>query len=285
MSEVKNNQNFNKEDFNQEPVSTYKIMFQGAIYTPETYMANFGATSVKNAEECMRILVRKGRASEYTGIKTKAQRTIEQVAKEETFQDAINMLHEEEEQNRQRVRQQKLNQTESLNIALDCDNNLEARNLEKIINEQYGCIDTEISIKNGAYKVRVHNITPEEYTAIAKLYSHKKTVANVTNTMDSVATKATKVVDTTATDIIAPTAKIVGKTAMNVGKSLFHVIAKTGASLINQGAECIKETKEDLTSDREMLEAKATLTRGTDTIRRGVKNTFGGNISNGIHIE
>lgn len=261
-----------------------KIMINGAIYDMAKFKEKFNIDTDEKAIEIANILVNRGKASEYVST-TKEKRILEDAMKQEMVSDVVKKLDEEKEANRQAKRQKNLDNTESLSILLDADTQLEAMNMEKKIHEMIGAMDTEIVFKDNALKVRVRNITPNEYAKIARVYSADRTSKAFVNSVDKATGAATDAINYGATHIVAPVAQIGAKAGMNIGKAVVHTALKTGAGIVTAGSKAIKETKYDLVTDPEMIRAKNELNSAGNAISRYFKSKFGTGTGKGISIE
>ena len=92
-------------------------------------------------------------------------------------------------------------------IALSFKTTAEACSAESYVNS-LGIEDTEISIKGGAIKLIVRDITPQEYTKIATKYQLEKAVNSTVDVAGKALRGTTNAINYTATNVVAPVAKI-----------------------------------------------------------------------------
>lgn len=262
------------------------LIIKGKKLTMEEFATKY-ALADKTDDEILKTaqaLVRKNIATVYTphsftqDIIDKAEKAIEE-------QDIIDALDIEEHSARQLKREQKIGDMDTISIELIFTSNAKAIQAEQWING-LGIEDTAILIKKGTIALQVDNISPQEYTKIARRYKLQNGIDSTVALTRKGIVGATDAINYTATEFIAPTAKIVGEAGVNLGKGLVHTGVKVGASLVNNIAKASQDTKIALATDSELIRAKHQVKSFKDNLIGFAKSKLGSTGSvNGITIK
>lgn len=238
------------------------LLIKGKKYTMEAFMTKFAITDENKAVQYANLLVKKGKASIYSATSDEED-LISKLDEEQAFIDMMNQLEAEEHASLQAKREELKEDVDLVSIALTFKTSAEACTAENWITS-IGIEDTEISMKKGAIKLIVRNITPQEYTKIATRYQLEKAINTTVDATGKALVGATDAVNYVATKVVAPTAKIAGEAGMNLGKGLFHTSVKVGAGLVNATSKAVTETKVAMATDTELLKAKKELVDAKD---------------------
>jgi hypothetical protein len=265
--------------------STIKI--NGKSYTMPEFADKFGIdllnpTLVINTAN---ILLKQGRLT-IVSTESKEEKIVNSALEEEAFQGVVAGINAQEEAHKQRVRQSKLQETDSHSFALNFITGVEATRFEMWVNSM-GIEDTELTqdLKSGAIKLKIMNVTPNEYVKITNKYKADMAIAKGMQATNDVVTGATNMTNYALTNVIAPTAKIAGEASVRLAKGLFHTGLKTIAGLVNSSANAINETKIAIATDPECLRAASTLMDAKNTAKRTVAQKMNNNnFGNGIEM-
>lgn len=230
------------------------LLIKGKKYTIEAFMTKFAITDEAKAIQYANLLIKKGKATIYN-TKSDEEELISKLDEEQAFIDMMNQLESEEYSSVQAKREESKEDVDLVSIALTFKTSAEACTAENWINS-LGIEDTEISMKKGAIKLLVRNITPQEYSKIATKYQLEKAINTTVDIAGKTLVGATDAVNYVATKVVAPTAKIAGEAGMNLGKGLFHTSVKVGAGLVNATSKAVTDTKVAMATDTELLKAK-----------------------------
>lgn len=255
-----------------------KITYQNKTYTVEDFMNICGATSIENTIEIIEVLIKKGKAK--LVVTETEQDKIKKLLEKEEVHNIVQALEEEELNHTKAKREEKAENVDLISIELDFKTTMEALQAQTWINS-LGIEDTEIRIKKSIV-LYVSNITPQEFTKIARKYNTDRILQNGVEITGKALDTLTGAVNYTATNIVAPTAKLATKAGMDIGKAVVHTSTKIGAGVINSGVQTARELSIAMATDAEMLKAKSELKNASDTILRAFKNKFGGTKSKGI---
>lgn len=211
-------------------------------------------------EQCVsiaNILIKQGKASIVENT-TDEEDFINKALKAYEKIEVVQELDDQRLQKRLAIREENLNNTERLGISLDFDTVADAKKTEVEIN-QMNILNTEISLKNNNVKLIIKDITPQEYSKIARSYKASKMIDKSVDFVDASAKSLTDGINYATTNVIAPITKIGAKAGMNIGKGLIQTGVKIGAGIVTSGAKSIKETKASLQTDEEVLRATVEL--------------------------
>lgn len=239
------------------------LLIKGKKYTMEAFMTKFAIQDETKAIQYANTLVKKGMAIVHSD-KSDEEELLAKLEEEQNFMAMINQLESEEYAGGQAKRAEAKEDTDLVSIALTFKNSAEACSAENWINGM-GIEDTEISIKKGAVKLVVKEITPQEYTKIATKYQLEKAIGTTVDIAGKTIVGATDTVNYVATKVVAPVAKIAGEAGMNLGKGLVHTGVKVGAGLVNATSKAVVETKVAMATDTELLKAKKEIIDAKDT--------------------
>lgn len=239
------------------------LLINGKKVDIPTFMVNYGVDNQDRAIELAELLVKKGRATVYTPS-SKEDDLIKKLERDEQFENIVKGIEEEEHAYERAKRDSKAEDVDLTNIRLHFRNTPEACNAEYWING-LGIEDTAITIKHGKVSLEVRNITPQEYTKIARRYQADKAIGTTVDFANKTLTSTTDAINYGLTHVVAPTAKIAGEVGMSIGKGVLHTGMKVGAGLINSGSKAITETKVAMATDVEMIKAKKELVDAKDS--------------------
>lgn len=239
------------------------LIIKGKKYTMESFMTKFAITDEEKAIKYATTLVKKGMAIVYSD-KSEEEELLSKLDDHEEFMALMDKLDQEEYESVKAKREEAKEESDLVSIALVFNTSAEACQSEQWINS-IGIEDTEISMKKGAIKLIVKNITPQEYTKIAARYQLEKGINTAVNVAGKTLVGATDAVNYVATKVVAPTAKIAGEAGMNLGKGLVHTGIKVGAGLVNATSKAVVDTKVAMATDTELLKAKREIIEAKDT--------------------
>lgn len=238
------------------------LLIKGKRYNMEQFMAKFAITDADRAIQYATMLVKKGVATVYSAT-SEEEELISKLDEDIAFQQMMEQLEAEEHASVQAKRNEIKEDTDLVSIALTFTTSAEACAAENWITA-LGIEDTEISMKKGAIKLIVRDITPQEYTKIATRYQLEKGINTAVNVANKTIVGTTDAINYTATKVVAPVAKIAGEAGMNLGKGLLHTGVKVGAGLVNATSKAVTETKVAMATDTELLKAKKELVDAKD---------------------
>lgn len=230
------------------------LIIKGKKYTMQSFMTKFAITNEQRAIQYATTLVRKGMAVIHSD-KSEEEELLAKLDDHQEFMALMDKLEQEEYESAKAKREEATEDTDLVSIALTFKTSAEACTAEQWINS-IGIEDTEISMKKGAIKLIVRNITPAEHTKIATRYQLEKAIGTTVDIAGKTIVGATDAVNYVATKVVAPTAKIAGEAGMNLGKGLFHTGVKVGAGLVNATSKAVTDTKVAMATDTELLKAK-----------------------------
>lgn len=239
------------------------LLIKGKKYTMEAFMSKFAITDEAKAIQYATLLVKKGKASVYSATSDE-ESLISKLDQEQAFIDMMNQLESEEYSSVQAKREELKEDVDLVSISLSFKTSAEACAAENWISS-LGIEDTEISMKKGAIKLIIRNITPQEYTKIATRYQLEKAINTTVGMAGKTIVGATDAVNYLSTKVVAPTAKIAGEAGMNLGKGIFHTGVKVGAGLVNATSKAVTDTKVAMATDTELLKAKRELIDAKDS--------------------
>lgn len=255
-----------------------KIVYQNKTYTIEEFQAVCGTNDIESTIEVANILIKKGKA---TLPKTETEQDkIAKIIEKESIHSIVEALETEELNHVKAKREEIASNVDLISIELDFVTTAEAMQAQTWINS-LGIEDTEIRIKKNII-LHVSNITPQEFTKIARRYNTDRILKNGVQLTGKALDTLTNTVNYATTNVLAPTAKLATKAGMDIGKAVVHTSTKIGAGIINSGVQTARELSVAMATDVEMLKAKSELKNASDTIMRAFKNKFGGTKSKGI---
>lgn len=255
-----------------------KITYENKTYTVAEFQEICGANSIENTIEIIEILIRKGKAKVATTETEKDK--IAKLIQKEAVHDIVQAIEQEETNYAKAKREESVSNVDLISIELDFKTTTDALQAQAWINS-LGIEDTEIRIKKTIVLI-VSNITPQEFTKIARRYNTDRVLQNGVELTGKALDGLTGAVNYATTNIVAPTAKLATKAGMDIGKAVIHTGTKIGAGVINAGVQTAKDLSVSMATDAEMLKAKSELKNASDTIMRAFKNKFGGTKSKGI---
>lgn len=244
-----------------------KLKIKNKTLTMEEFMTKYAISDLETAINAAETLVKQGKISIAQNTTTNNFEDIEKAIEKEEIHDIVGAINSEERAYKEAIRNAKAAESDLVSIGLAFPTTMEAMKAEQWIHS-LGISNTEVSIKGGKIVLKVTNITPPEYTKIARKYQIEKTLKNGVELTGKALDSLTGAVNYTATEVLAPVAKLAGEAGMNLGKGLVHTGIKVGAGLVNSGAKALEDTKIAMSTDAEMLRAQEQLKNAGDTVRR-----------------
>lgn len=240
------------------------FMVDGASLTFEDFKNKFGIVDDEQALKTAIALVKKNKIL-VKEVETDEDVLMNKANKELELQEMVDAILLEEDNAKTIERQSKIDGKDLLDIELTFTSSAQAIQAEQWINS-IGIENTSVTIKKGVFYLAIKQITPQEYTKIARKYKLDKTIETGVKYAEKAVMGTTDMVNYAATKVVAPSAKILGKAGLNIGKGLVHTGAKVGASLVNNTVKAGKETKEALRTDTELIKAKKELIDVKDSV-------------------
>lgn len=256
-----------------------KIIYKNKTYTVEEFMEVCGSTSIEETIKIIEVLLKKG--SVKLAENNSPQDEIAKIIEKEEIHNIVQAIEQEEYNYQQAKRDETLENVDLISIELDFRTTTDAMKAEEWINS-LGVETTEIKIIKKSIVLTVSDITPQEFTKIARKYNTDKVLRNGVELTGKALDSLTGAVNYATTNVIAPTAKLATKAGMDIGKAVVHTGVKVGAGVINAGMQTAKDLSKAMQTDSEMLKAKSELKNASDTIMRAFKSKFGGASGKGI---
>lgn len=256
-----------------------KIIYNNKTYTVEEFMPICGGSSIEETIKVMEILIKNGKAQ--VPSNNTPQDKIAKIIEKEEIHKIVQAIEEEEYNYAQAKREEKVENVDLISIELDFRTTTDALNAEEWINS-LGIETTEIKIVKKNIILHVSDITPQEFTKIARKYNTDKVLRNGVELTGKALDSLTGAVNYATTNIVAPTAKLATKAGMDIGKAVIHTGVKVGAGVVNAGVQTAKDLSKAMATDSEMLKAKSELKNASNTIMRAFKSKFGGSNGKGI---
>ena len=251
------------------------LLIKGKRYSIEEFKNKFAITDDARALTLAETLVKKGKATIYSAT-SQEDELLDLLDGDIELTNIVNQINDEEYASVQAKRNEIKQEVDTVSIALSFKTTAEACSAESYVNS-LGIEDTEISIKGGAIKLIVRDITPQEYTKIATKYQLEKAVNSTVDVAGKALRGTTNAINYTATNVVAPVAKIAGEAGMNLGKGLFHTSVKVGAGLVNAGAKAVEDTEVAMATDTELIKAKKELIDAKDNLVSMFRRKIGSN--------
>ena len=249
------------------------LLIKGKRYSIEEFKNKFAITDDARALTLAETLVKKGKATIYSAT-SQEDELLDLLDGDIELTNIVNQINDEEYASVQAKRNEIKQEVDTVSIALSFKTTAEACSAESYVNS-LGIEDTEISIKGGAIKLIVRDITPQEYTKIATKYQLEKAVNSTVDVAGKALRGTTNAINYTATNVVAPVAKIAGEAGMNLGKGSLHTGVKVGAGLVNATSKAVSETKVAMATDTELLKAKRELVDAKDSAISFFKRKLG----------
>lgn len=202
---------------------------------------------------------------------SKEEKILNQAMGEEAFQNIVEGINSQEEAHKQRIREAKLQETDSHSFALNFVTGLEATKFKAWVTS-LGIEDTKLTqdLETGAVRLEIRNVTPGEYVKITNKYKADMAINKGMQATNNVVNGATNMTNYALTNVVAPTAKIAGEAGVNLAKGIFHTGLRTIAGLVNSSAKAIEDTKFAIATDPECLRAASTLIDTKNAAKRKV---------------
>lgn len=263
---------------------TTKLKVKNKTISMQEFMDMYALTTMDQAIATATVLIKQGKISVSNTKVDEFKEEIERAIEKESIHAVVHAINTEEQAYKNAQRDKMAQDIDLVSIGLAFKTTIEACSAETWINS-LGIKDTEISIKSGAIVLKVKDITPQEYTKIARKYQIENTLKNGVELTGKALNSVTGAINYTATEVIAPVAKLAGEAGMNIGKGIVHTGIKVGAGLVNSGAKAYEDTVTAVTTDAEMLRATEQLKDAGDTMKRFFKSKFGNKAKrNGIEF-
>lgn len=251
------------------------LIIKGKKTTMEQFKTKFGIESDERALSLAGTLVKKGKAQIYSD-KSQEDELIKSLEADQLLASIVDQIDNEEYSHKQVKREQAKEDTDLVSIKLAFKTSNEAVQAEHWINS-IGVEDTEITMKKGAVYLTINDITPQEYTKIATKYQVEKALNTAVDLTGKALKNTTNAINYTATNVVAPVAKIAGEAGMNLGKGLVHTGVKVGAGLVNSASKAVSDTKVAMATDTELLRAKKELIDVKDSAISFFRKKIGSN--------
>lgn len=261
-----------------------KINFCGQMYTFEKFAQEFCEGNLEQAEIVANTLIKQGRANwvehdpkakeNKALLKALVQQTIEEQA--DTF-DQYDELQEEFRRNKQRE-----GRLTYPKIELDFAHLGKAQEFQLYVANTLR-LESEIAIRSNKCTLVVFEPTDKEYNAMVLKYKTETAINTAVNSVDKVATGATKAVDYTATKIVAPTVQVGAKAGVSILKTLAVTSAKATGTIVSALANGSKQCVREIQTDPDVLRASRDLLNTKDSIARGIR-AHSTSTGNGIRI-
>lgn len=259
------------------------LTIKGKRHTIEDFKAKFGIDTDERAIQLAERLVKKGQATIYHK-NAKEKNIVDTLESDELLESIVDQINDEEYSAQVAVRESNKADVDLVSIRLAFKTTNLAVQAEQWINS-LGIEDTEISMKKGAITLTVRDITPAEHTKIARKYQLERAITTGVNVTGKALKNTTDAINYTATNVVAPVAKIASEAGMNLGKGLVHTGVKVGAGLVNATSKAVTDTKVAMATDTELLKAKRELVDAKDTALSFFRNKFGtGKKRSGIEV-
>lgn len=251
------------------------LLIKGKKFTIEDFKTKFGIVEDARALQLASTLVKKGKATIYSATSDEDD-LLAMLENDIELSNIVNQMDEEEYSSIQAKREEIKQEVDTVNIALSFRTSAEACTAEAWINS-IGIEDTEVSIKKGAIRLIVRDITPQEYTKIATKYKLEKAINNTVDVAGKALKGTTNAINYTATNVVAPVAKLAGEAGLNLGKGLVHTGVKVGAGLVNATSRAVEDTKVAMATDAELIRAKKELVDAKDNLVSMFRKRLGSN--------
>lgn len=245
------------------------LKIKGKKYTIQEFMNKFGIQDEKKAINAASAMVKQGKIS-IVKHTTEEEEILAKTQEAEMINLIVDQIEAEEEASKIAKREQTKAESDLVSIQLVFDTTLKAQEAQTWL-ESIGILDSEISIKSGEISLKIIDITPQEYTKIARKYQTEKVLDKTVNVASKAIVGTTDAINYTATKVVAPVAKIAGEAGMNLGKGLVHTSVKIGAGLVNASSNAVRDTKVAMATDPEMLKAKGELTEAKNAVMRFIR--------------
>lgn len=250
-----------------------KLNFCGKMYTFEDFTATYCNGDSKQAQSIVEVLIKQGKANWVEPdplakenkklMQALVQQAIENQA--ETF-DQYDELQKEYDQGKKRE-----GRLTYPKIELDFPHLGKAQEFQLYVAEELR-LETEIVLRNNLCVLVVLNPTDKEYNAIIRRYKTENAINTAVDSVDKVATGATKAVDYTATKIVAPTVQVGAKASVSILKTLAVTGAKATGTIVSALASGTKQCVKEIQTDPDVLRASRDLLHTKDSIARGIRS-------------
>jgi hypothetical protein len=197
---------------------------------------------------------------------TKQEKKLEDLAIETLIQGIAQEFDEQEKQAKINSRDQKNENYDKFDIAIDFNSQFEASKFEEILHNKLNIMDSEISTRAGKVKLKIYDITTKDQINIEKYITLDNVKKATVNTTDKIVTKTTDAVEFLANDILAPIGQIGFKGLSALTKSAIKTLSKVGATATSSVISGSKQLKNELCSDPDIIRATADVIATKDNI-------------------
>lgn len=144
-------------------------------------------------------------------------------------------------------------------------------------------LNSSVSIADdNSYVLTVYELTEKDLSRLSMIYKGNRFVEGTCDTINKFSSDATKIVDYSAKNIVAPVAKVGFRAGFKVGKTLVSGIAKIGGIAVAETIYGVRETADEIKNDVSINVAKAEVIKAKNDIvgsRKGFGATKGININ------
>lgn len=262
-----------------------KLNFCGQMFTVEQFAKEFSEGNETQAEKVIEVLIAQGRANwvemnprqkeDRVMMKALVQQTIEQQADLHDHYDNL-----QKEYKRNQAREGRLTYEE---IELDFAHLGKAQEFQLYVANVLA-LESEIALKGNVCTLRVFDCTDKELNAMSLKYKTENTIGAVVGGVDKVASGATKAVDYTAKQVIAPTVQVGAKAGVSILKTLAVTGVKATGTIVSALASGTKQCVSEIQTDPDVLRASRDLLGVKDSAMRAVRS-HSTSVGNGIRVK
>ena len=263
-----------------------KLNFCGQLYTLEAFANEFSNGDAVQASKVIEVLIGQGRANWVQSTQTAKQdkqlmkALVQQaIGNEADKHDKYDQM--QKQYNREVKRENRLTYDE---VEFDFAHLGKAEEFEAHVINNMG-LESEIALRSGKAVVRVYNLTDQDLNSLSRKYNTEKAINGVVGGVDKVASSATKAVDYTAKQVIAPTVQVGAKAGVSILKTVAVTGFKTAGTLVSAIASGTKQCASEISTDADVLRASRDLLDVKDSAMRAVKSRTGASVGNGIRIK
>lgn len=262
-----------------------KLNFCGQMFTLEQFANDFADGDIDKASRTIEVLISQGRANwvehdprakeNKALMKALVQQTIEEQADLHDHYDVLQREHKREQQRAGRLTYDE--------IELDFAHLGKAQEFQIYVANVLA-LETEIAIRGSKCVLKVFNCTDKELNAMSLKYKTENAINTVVGGVDKVATGATKAVDYTAKQVIAPTVQVGAKAGVSILKTLAVTSVKATGTIVSALAAGSKQCVQEIQTDPDVLRASRDLLGVKDSTMRAVRS-HSASTGNGIRIK
>lgn len=250
-----------------------KLNFCGQMFTLEQFANEFAEGDINKASQTIEILIAQGRAN-WVEHDPKARENKEfmralvqqTIVEQADLHDQYDVLQREHE--REKKRAGRLTYPE---IELDFAHLGKAQEFQLYVANVLA-LESEIAIRGSQCVLKVFNCTDKELNAMSLKYKTENAINSVVGGVDKVATGATKAVDYTAKQVIAPTVQVGAKAGVSILKTLAVTGVKATGTIVSALAAGTKQCVSEIQTDPDVLRASRDLLGVKDATMRAVRS-------------